>query len=179
MSGEVGLGGKPLHPSCRVLSTHMKMKTTQSVVVLLLLLLLVETAWASSSSTFVGMQLAQQQLQATSLSGYALASSGSTVAVGVPLCAWAIPTAQAVSTALPMPGGYTGNGLVAMYECPTAKSCVFQASIPAPMATYGSAFTQSCFGLSVALANNGQFLAVGAPMYSYVGFRFFYCCVFS
>ena len=56
-----------------------------------------------------------------------------------------------------------GNGYFSVYSC-TSASCLWQSQTAAPTGS-SSHFASSCFGFSVALTNNGQFLAVGAPAY--------------
>jgi len=119
---------------------------------------------SQAAPSFYGSQL----LPSASSSSYAIASSGSIVATGMPQCAWAVPATGA--STMPAGSAFTGNGYVQMYSCPTAATCVLLPTVLAPVAT-DSGFTQSCFGLSVALTNSGQFLAVGAPMYRYDSIR--------
>ena len=93
--------------------------------------------------------------------GFALASSGNIVAVGAPQCSLGHTSYNAV-----LYTAYSLNGYVALFSC--TSTCIFQSRI-------NGSNVNSCFGQSVALLSNGQFLAVGAPTYNiYAGILYTY-----
>ena len=92
--------------------------------------------------------------------GYAVASSGSVVAVGAPNC---------------FNGECDQGGQVFMYSCTTTLSCAGPASVTAGSSpVYG-------FGYSLALVSSGTILVVGVPYYgTNVGAVYvFYCAAYN
>jgi len=100
--------------------------------------------------------------------GYAVASSGSVVAVGAPNCYYS--TSQDDY-------GFGPGGQVFMYSCTTTLSCAGPASVTVTSSSvYG-------FGYSLALVSSGTILVVGVPYYEHKhddgAVYVFYCAAYN